>query len=101
MLEYPRRVLRLAVRSEPHDLVFAGVDPESEVMGKRGIQKPERVRKVDLPPHFEGVSEAKGERRCRPFPYAVHRQHRGLFERGREKCACRVRKMMLGEENSL
>ncbi len=42
-------VLRLAVRREAHDLVFAGVHLEPGEVRERGIQEPERVRKPQLP----------------------------------------------------
>ena len=56
-----------AVRSEAHELVFAAVDPESAVVGKRGVKQAQRVWKVDLPLGDQPVALAEPDRRGRPL----------------------------------
>ena len=38
-----------AIRGQPHELVFTGVDAESCEVGKRRIKKPQRVGEINLP----------------------------------------------------
>ena len=42
------RIFRLAVRRESHDFVFAGIDLEAGVIGKRRIEQAEGVREMYL-----------------------------------------------------
>ena len=101
MLEDQRRVLRLAIGSETHDLVLARIHLEAGVVGKRRVEQPQGVRKVDLATHFQRVCVAVGKRRRRPLSHAVHREHHRLVERRREIRARRVAEVVLGEEQPL
>jgi len=49
MFVYQIGIRRLAVRSQTHDLILTGVDLESCVIGKRGIEQSKRVGKRQLP----------------------------------------------------
>ena len=91
-------VLRLAVRRESHELVFARIDLESRVVRKRRIKQAERVRKVDFPldDQLAAVPDGNG---CRgPLPDAVHREHHGPVERRRIEGAGGVTQMMFGKQ---
>ena len=46
-LAHVLEVRRLAVWSEPHHLVFVAVVRKSEILRKRLVEHPERVRKID------------------------------------------------------
>ena len=74
-------VLRLAVRSQTHDLVLAGVDLEARVVGERRVQQTQRVRKRHLPERLELVPAAEPRRRRRPLSDTVHAQDRRRIER--------------------
>src|SRR6185295_8941699 len=65
----------LPVRREPHDLVFAGVDLESGVIGERRIEQADRMGKMDLLVYLEIAATTLCERGRRPFPHSVHRQN--------------------------
>ena len=91
---------RLAVRREPHQLVFAAVDREPAVVGERGIQQPQRVRKVQLLGQRDAIAAAHPEARRRPLADAVNRQDRRLVERRREERAGRMRLVVLGKDEA-
>ncbi|OQA55636.1 MAG: hypothetical protein BWY42_01390 [Candidatus Omnitrophica bacterium ADurb.Bin277] len=90
---------RLAVGSEPHDLVFAGIDPETRVVGERGIEKAERVREPYFGMDLDRIPFSRSEARGRPFSDAVHRDKSRLLEWRREKSGRGVRLMMLGKKD--
>src|SRR5437016_3199322 len=82
-------IFRLAVRGEPHEFVFTAVDFEAAIVGKRGVEQTERVRKLEMMGQLDAVATARAERSRRPLPYAVHRQDRGLLKRtGEERARC-------------
>jgi hypothetical protein len=80
----------LAVRRQAHDLVLSGVHLEAGKIGKSRIEQAEGVRKPLLAQERQLVALADANRRRRPLTDAVHRHHRGLLERRREKCRRRV-----------
>ena len=88
----------LAVRGEPHHLVFARVDLEAGVVGESGVQEAERVREMDLLLDFQAVAPADRRRGRRPLAHAVHGEHDGLVKRRREKRARRMAQVVLAEE---
>ena len=49
-------IFRLAIRREAHDLVFAGIDLEAGIIGKRGIEQAERVREMNFLQHGQIVA---------------------------------------------
>jgi hypothetical protein len=71
---------RLAIGGEPHDLVFAGIDPKSGEIGERRIEQTEGMREFDLLQHRDPVSLAEPGRGRRPFADPVHRQNGGGVE---------------------
>ena len=88
---------RLAVRRQAHQLVFIAIDVESDEIGKRRIEQPERVGKVQLAAELDPVAASDAEATGGPFPDAVHGQDRRLvIGRGIEG-AGRVRDVTLGE----
>ena len=93
-------VARLAVRRQPHQLVFARVDAKPAVVGERRIQQAERVREPQFVRQREAIALAVAVGRRRPFADAVERQDRGLLERRRKERARRVRLVMLAVENA-
>ncbi len=101
LAQYRRRVARLAIRREPHQLVFAVVDRESAVVGKRRVQQPDRVWKPQLALDLDAVAAPDAETGGRPFPGAIERQDCRFLERRGEKGACSVRLMMPGENELL
>ena len=48
-------ILRGAIRGQPHELVFAGVDAESGEVGKRRIKEPQRVGENQSPKAASGL----------------------------------------------
>src|SRR4051812_48980822 len=91
-------VARLPVRSETHHLVFTGIHLEAGVIGKGGVQQPERVWPSELRENFQIAPLAQADRRGRPFTDAVHRQDGGFLKRRRKERARRVGLVMLGIE---
>ena len=57
--------------------------------------------KVDLLADAQPVAGTGAEGRGGPFADAVHGEHRRFLERGREKGRCRVREVVLGEQQAL
>src|SRR2546427_9832678 len=53
---------------------------------------------MNLVPELDVAAAADAVRRGRPFADTVHGEDRGLIERRREECACRMRLVMLGIE---
>ena len=74
-------VSRLAVGSEPHDLVFAGIHREAGEIGESRVEQPERVRKPHLPQDLERVAASHADGRRCPFPDPVDGDDRRVFER--------------------
>src|SRR6516225_3977558 len=56
------------------------------------------MRKVEFLVDLEIIAVADGERRGAPLPYSVEGENRRLFERRGIEGRCRVRQMMLGEQ---
>jgi hypothetical protein len=89
---------RLAVRSQPHQLVLARINAETDKIGERRIEQPQRMRKSQLLQHLDAVFFTDADARRRPFPHAVHRQN-GRFLKGRgQKSGGRVRLVMAAEK---
>ncbi len=81
IVQYLLCVQRAAVGCKSHDLVLAGIYPEPGVIGKRGIQKSQRVGESHLPQRCYGVVSARPcGGRC-PFPDTVHTQYGRFIER--------------------
>ena len=89
---------RLTVGREPHDLVLAAVDPEARVIGEGRVEQPQRMGKAQLLDHLERRAPADGDRRRRPFPDPVQRQHQRLVEGRGIEGAGRVAVVMPGEQ---
>ena len=87
-----------AVGREAHQLVFAAVDLEAAVVGERGIEQPERVRKLQLLRQLDLVAAPDAQRRRAPLADAVERQDGRFVERAREKRARRVALVVIGED---
>src|SRR5205085_10633014 len=90
---------RPAIRRQAHELVFAVVHLEAAIVGERGVEQSQRVRKIDAVRELDLVSFADAERRRAPFADAVEREDGGLVERAWKEGAGRMTLMMLGEEN--
>src|SRR5207249_1865710 len=95
----PLDVRRLAIRREAHQFVFAGVDPETAVGGKRGVKEPERMRKTQLFQHLYLATITASNCGGGPFTNSIDRQNRRFRKWRRKEGAGRVRLMMFGEEN--
>ena len=89
---------RLAVRSQPHELVLAAVHPEAGEVRERGVEQAERVRKAQLLPHAQLVAAANRDAPGRPLSHAVERHYGRLVEGRREERAGRVRLVVLQED---
>ncbi len=98
MIENGPEVLRLAVGRQTHHLVLAGVHPEASVVGEGRVEHPQGVREVDLPHRLQVVAVAGGHRSGGPLADPVHGQDRRVPERGWKEHACRMRLMVLGEQ---
>src|SRR5277367_4007383 len=62
MIEDCLREARLAIRGEAHNLVFAGVDPETGKIGEGRIKQTKRVREMNLLQHRNLVPGAQSGR---------------------------------------
>ena len=63
----------VAVGGQPHQLVLAGVHPEAEVVGERGVEQADGVREAQLAQDLDAVAPAVADRRGRPLADAVDR----------------------------
>src|SRR3989338_5273003 len=71
----------LPVRRQSHQFILAGIDPKTKIVGKRRVQEPERVRKMDLRVDLHAVS-LPGTKACRrPLSHAVDGEEGGAFKR--------------------
>ena len=82
---------RRSVGRKAHQFIFARIDAEPGVVGKRAVEQSERMRKADFLAQFDRVATSDTPTGCRPFPHAVERHDRGFFERTRKERAGRVR----------
>lgn len=77
-------IKRLAVRCQPHQLVFARVDHEAREVSKGEVQHAEGVRKIDLPLWRETAVLAQPNGGCRPLADAIQAQDASALERAWE-----------------
>ena len=89
---------RIAVGCQPHQLVLAGIDLESGIIGESRIEQAQAVGKVDLPLHLQRIAAAHPDGCRRPFADPVHRQDQGVLERRGEEGRGGMAQMVLGEE---
>src|SRR5262249_40438293 len=81
-----------------HDLVLAGIDFESGVVGEGRIKQPDTVGPADL---FYGLQRVAAAHRngCRgPLTDAVHGQHDRLIKWGRKEGGGRMALVVLREQ---
>ena len=86
-----------AIRGQPHDFIFAGIDLETQVVGEGGIEQAEGMREVNLLQGLKLAAPAQRERGGGPFAHAIERQHGGALKRRGIEGAGRVREVMLGK----
>ena len=91
----------LSVRGQPHELVFAGVDPEPRVVGEGGVEEPQRVRKSQLVCQLDPIRVPDSVAGRGPLSDAVQCQDRGVLEGRGEERAGGVRLVVLGEGDAL
>ena len=94
MVEQLVEIGRAAIGGEPHDLVFALVDLEPEILGEHRVEQPERIREMDRPDFGQAVALA--EMHCRGLVLAdpVEGDDDGALERRREERRGGVRAVM-------
>src|SRR5271166_2080847 len=63
--------LRLAIRRESHHLVLVAVAIEAEILGKRRVVNPERMRKGHHPPRLDSAAPPDAPHRARKVAQAV------------------------------
>src|SRR5262249_61062226 len=68
MIEEEVDVLGLAVGSKAHHLVLARVHLEAEMIGQRGIEKPERMGEMQLLENLQMIAAAETGGRRGPLP---------------------------------
>ena len=90
---------RLAIGGQAHELVLAGVDPESAVSGQRRVQKPQRMREMDLLQGLNLGAVSAGDGGGGPFSNAIHCQDGRLGKGRRKKRTGRMCLVMGGEED--
>ena len=88
-----------AVGRQSHHFVFAGVDPEPEIISERRIEQAERMWKMLLGQHLDTITRAAANAGGGPFTDAVNCQNRSLVKRRWKKRGRSVRLMMLREQN--
>jgi hypothetical protein len=77
---YQVRVLRLPVRREAHELVFAAVHLETAEIREGGVKEPERVRESKLLQESDPVSLSDADAPRRPLADPVEGEDRGALE---------------------
>ena len=95
------RVGGLSVRGQPHELVFAGVDPEPRVGREGGVEEPQRVRESQLVRQRDPVRVSDAVAGRGPFSDTVQCQNRGVLKRRGEERTGGVRLVVLGEGDAL
>ena len=91
--------LGLAIGRQAHDLVFARVDPETEVIGESGIEQAERMGKMLLSQHFDAIAGATANAGGSPFTNAIDGEDGGFIERRWKKSGGSMGLVMLGKKN--
>src|ERR1700722_6118883 len=88
------RRLFITIGRQAHQLIFAGIDLESAIVGGSRIQQPKRVWIPDL---FEAAyffPTPLPDHRSGPLPYTIDRQDSSLFVRGDIEGARRMGQVM-------
>ena len=91
------QISRPAIGREPHDLVFALIDFETQILSEDRIEQAERMRKMDRPQFRQPVAFAEMHRRRFVFADPVQRDNNGTLERRGKECRGRMRSVMLGK----
>ena len=98
MLEDQVPVDRLPVRGQTHQLVFAAVDLEAAIVGKRRIQQAQRVGERDVVDQADAIPFADTVGGRAPLADPVQGHDRRPVEGAREKRAGGMALMMIGED---
>jgi len=78
-------VVWCTIGCQAHDLILAGIHFEAQVVGERGVEEPERMRKMNLAQHLERIAVTDADRGGGPFADPIHGEdHRLLERRGEE-----------------
>lgn len=80
-------IFGLAIGRQSHDLVFAGIDLETGVIGDGGIKQAEGMGEMQFLVDFQGIARSHGQGGGGPLAHPVHGEHGGILERRREKKA--------------
>ena len=88
----------LAVRGQPHQLVFAAVDLEAAVVGEGRIEQAQRVREPQLVRQPDRCRRRCRTRRGAPLADAVEGEDRRLLERAGEEGAGGVALVVVEED---
>ena len=89
------QIPRLAVRREPHHLVFVAVMRKAEILRQRLVKDAERMRKIDPILHLDSGPATDAPRGAGEIAEAVHRHDHRLLERRDMKRRGQMRQMVL------
>src|SRR5688572_13178239 len=92
-------ILGLAVRSQPHHLILAGIDLESSEVREGRVKQPKGVRKYNLPKRRETVPFSSPGRGCSPLADSVDTENGGLFKGRGVKRGGGVRFVVFSKKN--
>ena len=90
-------IARPAIGREAHDLVFALIDLEAEILGEDRVEQAERVRKMDRAQFRQPVAFAEMHARGLVFADPIERDHHRALERRGKESRGGVRAVMLGK----
>src|SRR6266404_3643845 len=88
----------LAIRRQPHHLVFARIHFEAGVIGERRLKQANRVGKVDFLPQVDAMLPADPDSRGGPLSDTVHCEDQRFFEWRRIESTRGVALVVLGEQ---
>src|SRR3989344_6865032 len=103
MHEFPHLIciFWLSVRSHAHYFVFPFIYLEAKERGKGGIQKTQRMRKMNFFENGYIVSLSLANGGACPFAHSIYRKNSRLFKRRSKKRGSCMRKMVFCEQNFL
>src|SRR5262249_39926306 len=90
-------ILRCAVGCQTHQLVLTAAHLEAAVIRERGVQKAERVRKLQMLGECDRIARAEAHRRRAPLADAVKGENCSLLKRTRVESTRRMTFVMVGE----
>jgi hypothetical protein len=91
MIKNEGSIFWFTVGSETHDLVLTGINFETGIVGKSGIEESEGMREFNFRKEVDLITGASAARSGSPLPHPIHSKDSGLIKGRREESGGGVR----------